>query len=653
MDVSKNDPTAIFIHPPFVVPPPPEGEDAPPISESEPPPGTPLTYAILHAHRNWFLDADDFGKDNPNRIDYPPELEPPRGWAPLNECLGSGAIKKQKEKLNNGLRTKGSYVTPEQLGVVEYGPSDDCHELTVLRCTFCRREYHGPNAKSMWRRHVYDKHKVAMKNRREGSAGAAIRNMLKKPKGQVSPDPGDMTSPADPPQGPLDLNSELFLLRSVEFMIIYIPFPDEQNIIRLLERVVSGDLQLCLPASVLGGNSIDLQTIANALHASGITVSLNNNNLEIVSPCQPEVASNLSGGLREIQPPTDDSTTSSQSISVDKPPKDQGSPKFSKRDAENGEERKSTAPRERTPLKDNTFADRNYHNSAITPPGTPRKDKTKQRNLSNSPAARFAQNVTPVVSPSRTTFHYYSNYRSLTSTALRARALATTGEESYLTLLASSPSTTSNSPMKPLNHNTPSNLNRSSPFFKVKPRGPGTSDDIGILGIPSPRFSFHLHMEPSDNSAYMPSFDPVEVNSEALTPIAAILAPPVQVDEKPSSAPSTNRTSKGENNEDTSGELALRYPESSPLNRVQRRRSSKNDDKEQEDFDMDHFIDLKDSGTSPTAPSSPQKISLSRGFAKEFGLLSQEEVDRIAGSLQPGFSEDFRNPKRRRIGSPV
>ncbi|KAF8591901.1 hypothetical protein K439DRAFT_1626415, partial [Ramaria rubella] len=172
MDVSKNDPTATFIRPPLVVP---LSRNADPgitpasmngiLADGEPTPGTPLTYAILHTHRNWFLDADDFRKDNPNRIDYPPDLEPPRGWAPLSECTGPGAANRCKQanetkERTNAIRTKGSYAHPSNAAdaAVEYGPSDDCHEKTILRCTFCRREYHGPNAKSMWRRHVYDKH---------------------------------------------------------------------------------------------------------------------------------------------------------------------------------------------------------------------------------------------------------------------------------------------------------------------------------------------------------------------------------------------------------------------------------------------------------------------------------------------------------------
>ena len=41
-----------------------------------------------------------------------------------------------------------------------------------LRCTFCRRTYAGINAKSMWRRHVFEKHKVPMSNRRDNSERA-------------------------------------------------------------------------------------------------------------------------------------------------------------------------------------------------------------------------------------------------------------------------------------------------------------------------------------------------------------------------------------------------------------------------------------------------------------------------------------------------
>lgn len=644
MDVSKNDPTAIFIRPPFVVPLPPDGEETTPGS---PPPGTPLTYALLHNHRNWFLDADDFGKDNPNRIDYPPELEPPRGWAPLNECLNSGAVKKQKDKINNALRTKGSYVASELMGFIEYGPSDDCHELTVLRCTFCRREYHGPNAKSMWRRHVYDKHKVAMKNRREGSAGSAIRNMLKKPKSKGSSESPDMPPPNDAPPGPLDLTSE-------------------QNIIRLLERVVSGDIHLNLPSSIMGNNTISLQTIASALQRNGITLSLQDNNLEIVPSSQSELAvSSQSTDHSEKTDMVQDGSASdlSQKETSETPERcDQPeSPPPMKQEADDNEKTKSTNPLERTPLKDNTFADRNHHNLA---PGTPRKDKAKQlKMISKSPIARLAQNatLTPFQSPKNVFSSGSHHPRSLSSTALRARALATTGEESYLTFLASSsPSTTANSPLKAFGYTASPHTIRLSPFFRIKHRE-SDSDDLVIPGIPSFRFPpLDLHVESSNNQTYndsTPASDPVEVDSKGPASVKIDLAPPAQVDDKPSRLKSITRTSavtiaskRGSSEEPESKDSG-----SSPLRRLQRRQSNKNDDKDhEEDFDVDHFLDLKDSETPVSnPPSSPQKILSSRGFAKEFGLLSQEEVDRITGSIRPGSCEDWRNPKRRRVESPL
>jgi len=122
MDVSRNDPAAIFIRPPLVVPFPPNAESNNPVAlngtDGQPIPGTSLTYTILHAHRNWFLDADDFRKDNPNRIDYPPELEPPRGWAPLNECTGVGG---------HGRKA----LTPKLKQVLKLSSTD--HQMIVMR----------------------------------------------------------------------------------------------------------------------------------------------------------------------------------------------------------------------------------------------------------------------------------------------------------------------------------------------------------------------------------------------------------------------------------------------------------------------------------------------------------------------------------------
>jgi hypothetical protein len=99
----------------------------------------------MAANPEWFLDASDFVSTTPNKdskdvICYPPQLEPPRGWCPA----------KKKD-----LRALGAEGWPEG-------------EEPRLRCTFCRRTYAGVNAKSMWRRHVYEKHKIAMANRREG-----------------------------------------------------------------------------------------------------------------------------------------------------------------------------------------------------------------------------------------------------------------------------------------------------------------------------------------------------------------------------------------------------------------------------------------------------------------------------------------------------
>ncbi|KAI6044925.1 hypothetical protein EDC04DRAFT_2889153 [Pisolithus marmoratus] len=117
MDPSPSDPNAVFIHPPFVDFPNshlyPEG----------------LSYSLMAANPEWFLDQNDFISS----------LEPPRGWCPA----------KKKD-----LKALGPDGWPDG-------------EEPRLRCTFCRRTYAGVNAKSMWRRHVYEKHKIAMSNRRD------------------------------------------------------------------------------------------------------------------------------------------------------------------------------------------------------------------------------------------------------------------------------------------------------------------------------------------------------------------------------------------------------------------------------------------------------------------------------------------------------
>lgn len=140
-DPSRDDPNVVFFHPPF---------PTFPVSEKYP---FGLTYNILISHPDWFLDAADFVKEdgsNPDGAVYPAELEPPRGWLP------------QKKE-----------VPPRKANQRKDGDKQDGNDPdeTKLRCTFCRRSYSGVNAKSMWRRHVYEKHRIAMSNRREGFYG--------------------------------------------------------------------------------------------------------------------------------------------------------------------------------------------------------------------------------------------------------------------------------------------------------------------------------------------------------------------------------------------------------------------------------------------------------------------------------------------------
>lgn len=132
MDPLPTDPKVHFIHSPF---------DTFPNSHLHP---DGLTYQLMADNPEWFLDAKDFlpsldGGKGP--LVYPPHLEPPRGWCPA----------KKKD-----LKDRGAEGWPEG-------------EEPRLRCTFCRRTYAGVNAKSMWRRHVFEKHRIAMSNRRDGN----------------------------------------------------------------------------------------------------------------------------------------------------------------------------------------------------------------------------------------------------------------------------------------------------------------------------------------------------------------------------------------------------------------------------------------------------------------------------------------------------
>ncbi|KAI0080262.1 hypothetical protein K474DRAFT_1590238 [Panus rudis PR-1116 ss-1] len=131
MDPTPDDPDAIFIHPPFT-----DFPNAHLHNDG-------LTYNLMAANPNWFLDPKDYitgqEDDSPAAITYPTQLEPPRGWCPT---------KKREMKDKEGWRQG---------------------EEPRLRCTFCRRFYAGVNAKSMWRRHVFEKHKIAMANRRDNN----------------------------------------------------------------------------------------------------------------------------------------------------------------------------------------------------------------------------------------------------------------------------------------------------------------------------------------------------------------------------------------------------------------------------------------------------------------------------------------------------
>ncbi|TFK77002.1 hypothetical protein BDN72DRAFT_755045 [Pluteus cervinus] len=130
MDPHATDPNVVFVRAPFTNFPNahlyPEG----------------LSYPLMAENPEWFLDAADFLSQNntsPGAVPYPSHLEPPRGWCPA----------KKKD-----LKDRGTDGWPEG-------------EEPRLRCTFCRRTYAGVNAKSMWRRHVFEKHKIAMSNRRD------------------------------------------------------------------------------------------------------------------------------------------------------------------------------------------------------------------------------------------------------------------------------------------------------------------------------------------------------------------------------------------------------------------------------------------------------------------------------------------------------
>lgn len=139
MDPSPSDPHAVFIHAPF--------RDFPDAHLYE----GGLTFLMLQANPEWFLVPEDFKSEySPHTgITYPAILEPPRGWCPTS------AKKQDSERSAD-----------------EWSDEEDAR----LRCTFCRRTYAGVNAKSMWRRHILEKHKIAMANRREAQSRSRGRS---------------------------------------------------------------------------------------------------------------------------------------------------------------------------------------------------------------------------------------------------------------------------------------------------------------------------------------------------------------------------------------------------------------------------------------------------------------------------------------------
>jgi hypothetical protein len=90
---------------------------------------------------------------------------------------------------------------------------------------------------------------------------------------------------------------------------------------------------------------------------------------------------------------------------------------------------------------------------------------------------------------------------------------------------------------------------------------------------------------------------------------------------------------------------------SSPSERLKRHSGNASRSRDDGEFDMEAFIDLDDaapaSGANLTA--SLHKTIVSRGFSKEFGLLSPEEVERITGSARGDFEDDARSSKRRKV----
>ncbi|KAJ7667074.1 hypothetical protein B0H17DRAFT_257950 [Mycena rosella] len=139
----------MFIHPPFNNLP-----DSVVLTEG-------MNYSVMHQHPTWFLDIKDYITLDVNvdgAIRYPRDLEPPRP-------------RRQKDLL--------------------------------LRCTFCPRTYAGVNAKSMWTRHVREKHRVVLSKAWSDTATSSRRQSTGKPTtGPAAPLSIDTAAAANRPSSP-------------------------------------------------------------------------------------------------------------------------------------------------------------------------------------------------------------------------------------------------------------------------------------------------------------------------------------------------------------------------------------------------------------------------------------------------------------------
>ncbi|KIM77920.1 hypothetical protein PILCRDRAFT_29649, partial [Piloderma croceum F 1598] len=110
-----------FIHPPF---------NNFPDSDLHP---EGLSYDLLAANTDWFLDPADFVSNSPDGVPYPRQLDPSTSMV--------------------------------MLGIVDNnGQAQDADRR--LRCTFCRRTYTGEDAGRAWQNHVKEQHSIILDNDR-------------------------------------------------------------------------------------------------------------------------------------------------------------------------------------------------------------------------------------------------------------------------------------------------------------------------------------------------------------------------------------------------------------------------------------------------------------------------------------------------------